>query len=41
MDEYLIECSEAINDEEMKEAYSKLQKYISQELPYISLVFRQ
>ena len=25
----------------MKAAYSSLQKYISQELPYISLVFRE
>ncbi|GFI62162.1 oligopeptide-binding protein AppA [Clostridiales bacterium] len=41
MDEYLEACKSAVNDEDMKEAYSGLQKYISQELPYISLVFRQ
>lgn len=41
MDEYLEGCNTAVTDEQMLEAYSKLQKYISQELPYISLVFRQ
>ncbi len=41
MDEYLKDCKSAVTDEETKEAYSALQKYISQELPYISLVFRQ
>lgn len=41
MDEYLKACKSAVTDEETKEAYSALQKYIAQELPYISLVFRQ
>ncbi len=41
MDEYLKACKSAIDDESMQTAYSTLQKYISQELPYISLVFRQ
>lgn len=41
MDEYLLACRNASNDEESKEAYFKLQAYISQELPYISLVFRK
>lgn len=41
MDEYLESCNAAVTEEQMAEAYSKLQKYISQELPYISLVFRQ
>lgn len=41
MDEYIENCNTAVTDEQMKEAYSKLQKYISQEIPYISLVFRQ
>ncbi len=41
MDEYLTACSEAASDEDMISAYSNLQKYISQELPYVSLVFRK
>lgn len=41
MDEHLTACKNAVTDEDMTEAYSGLQKYISQELPYISLVFRQ
>ncbi len=41
MDEYLTACRAAVSDEDMKAAYSSLQKYISQELPYISLVFRE
>lgn len=41
MDEYLTACRTAVSDEDMKAAYSSLQKYISQELPYISLVFRE
>ncbi len=41
MDEYLTACKNAVTDDDMKAAYSKLQKYISQELPYISLVFRE
>lgn len=41
MDEYIESCNTAVSDEQMIEAYGKLQKYISQELPYISLVFRQ
>jgi peptide/nickel transport system substrate-binding protein len=41
MDEYLTACKAAVTDEDMISAYSSLQKYISQELPYISLVFRK
>lgn len=41
MDEYLTACRAAVSDDDMKAAYSSLQKYISQELPYISLVFRE
>ena len=41
MDEYISECSSAVTDEEMMTAYGKLQNYISQELPYISLVYRK
>lgn len=41
MDEYLTACKAAVTDEDMVSAYSSLQKYISQELPYISLVFRK
>ena len=41
MDEYLTACKAAVTDEDMTSAYSSLQKYISQELPYISLVFRK
>ncbi|MCD8036066.1 MAG: peptide ABC transporter substrate-binding protein [Clostridiales bacterium] len=41
MDEYLKACKSAVTDEDMQEAYAALQQYISQELPYISLVFRE
>lgn len=41
MDDYIKSCNTAVTDEQMTSAYSKLQKYISQEIPYISLVFRQ
>ncbi|MEA4972307.1 Oligopeptide-binding protein AppA [bioreactor metagenome] len=41
MDEYIKNCNTAVTDEQMTEAYGKFQKYVSQELPYISLVFRQ
>ncbi|MDD5945618.1 MAG: peptide ABC transporter substrate-binding protein [Clostridia bacterium] len=41
MDSCLKACKSAVSDEDTKEAYSALQKYISQELPYISLVYRQ
>lgn len=41
MDEYLTACTAAVSDEDMVSAYSSLQKYISQELPYISIAFRE
>ena len=41
MDEYLKACKNAITDEEIIAAYSALQKYISQELPYISIGYRK
>lgn len=40
MNTYLEAVYSAVGENSVKEAYSDLQKYISDELPYISLVFR-
>lgn len=40
MDNLLANAFTAVGEENMKTAYDELQKYISDELPYISLYFR-
>ena len=40
MNTYLENMYNAVGENSVKEAYSNLQKYISEELPYISLVFK-
>jgi len=40
MDNLLAQTFNAIGEEKMKEEYDKLQKFIADELPYISLYFR-
>lgn len=40
MDSLLYTASIALNDESLKTAYSNLQKYIAQEIPYIGIAYR-
>lgn len=40
MDELLNSAYSAVKEEDVKVAYSNLQKYIAEEIPYLSLVFR-